>query len=110
VDRACLLVETCGPHKFHHLNMWNEYWATGGQIPWLQEMVEVLGAVPAVSEAAYVRHLVHVLLSLHGGEDRTHFHNDKEMSRGGCSVQTRFGVIDGRRETKFEALKKSLLQ
>jgi flagellar assembly protein FliH len=50
------------------------------------------------------------LLSLHGGEDRTHFHNDNELSRGGCSVQTRFGVIDGRRETKFEALKKSLLQ
>lgn len=50
------------------------------------------------------------LLSLHGGADRTHFHNTKEVSRGGCLVQTRFGVIDGRRETKFEALKKSLLQ
>jgi len=50
------------------------------------------------------------LLSLDGGSDRTHFHNTNEVSRGGCLVQTRFGVIDGRRETKFEALKKSLLQ
>ncbi|MEO8427910.1 MAG: FliH/SctL family protein [Verrucomicrobiota bacterium] len=50
------------------------------------------------------------LLSLHGGGERTHFHNSNDVSRGGCLVQTRFGVIDGRRETKFEALKKSLLQ
>jgi flagellar assembly protein FliH len=50
------------------------------------------------------------LLSLHGAADRTHFHNTTDVSRGGCLVQTRFGVIDGRRETKIEALKRSLLQ
>ena len=31
-----------------------------------------------------------------------------EVSRGGCMVQTRFGMIDARRETKAELLKKSL--
>jgi flagellar biosynthesis/type III secretory pathway protein FliH len=31
-----------------------------------------------------------------------------EVSRGGCVVQTRFGVIDARRETKLELLQESL--
>jgi len=31
-----------------------------------------------------------------------------EVTRGGCLVQTRFGVVDGRRETKVELLKKSV--
>ncbi|MDR3459503.1 MAG: FliH/SctL family protein [Verrucomicrobiae bacterium] len=31
-----------------------------------------------------------------------------EISRGGCIIQTRFGVIDARRETKFEQLRQSL--
>lgn len=38
------------------------------------------------------------------------FHEASEVSRGGCLVQTRFGVIDGRRETRLELLKKSLLE
>lgn len=38
------------------------------------------------------------------------FHAAPEVSRGGCLVQTRFGVIDGRRETRFDLLKKSLLE
>lgn len=38
------------------------------------------------------------------------FHAAPEVTRGGCMVQTRFGVIDGRRETRFELLKKSLLE
>lgn len=38
------------------------------------------------------------------------FHDAPEVSRGGCLVQTRFGVIDGRRETRLELLKKSLLE
>jgi flagellar biosynthesis/type III secretory pathway protein FliH len=36
------------------------------------------------------------------------FEPSQEISRGGCLVQTRFGVIDARRETKFEMLTKSL--
>ncbi len=38
------------------------------------------------------------------------FHGATEVSRGGCLVQTQFGVIDGRRETRFDLLKKSLLE
>ena len=38
-----------------------------------------------------------------------HFHAAPDVSRGGCIVQTRFGVIDARRETKIELLRNSLL-
>jgi flagellar biosynthesis/type III secretory pathway protein FliH len=37
------------------------------------------------------------------------FHATTEVTRGGCVVQTRFGTIDARRETKFDLLKQSLL-
>ena len=40
---------------------------------------------------------------------RMHFHRAPEVSRGGCLVKTRFGVIDARRETKLELMQKSLL-
>jgi flagellar assembly protein FliH len=36
------------------------------------------------------------------------FSPSSEMTRGGCMVQTRFGLIDARRETKFEQLKGTL--
>lgn len=48
-----------------------------------------------------------VLLSDVGGE-RLKFESAAKVSRGGCLVQTKFGVVDARRETKFEALKTSL--
>ncbi len=32
-----------------------------------------------------------------------------EVSRGGCLVETNFGTVDGRRETKFDLLKRNLL-
>ena len=32
-----------------------------------------------------------------------------EVTRGGCLVQTRFGTVDARRETKFDLLKRELL-
>jgi flagellar assembly protein FliH len=48
-----------------------------------------------------------VLLATAGGE-KVCFETSPEVSRGGCLVQTRFGVLDARRETKFELLKKSL--
>jgi flagellar assembly protein FliH len=37
------------------------------------------------------------------------FRGSAQVSPGGCVVHTRFGVIDGRRETKLENLKKALL-
>ena len=48
------------------------------------------------------------LLLPQGGEERIHFHSSGQISRGGCLVQTRFGVIDARRETRFELLQKAL--
>ena len=32
-----------------------------------------------------------------------------EVTRGGCLVQTHFGTVDARRETKFDLLKRTLL-
>jgi flagellar assembly protein FliH len=37
------------------------------------------------------------------------FESSPEVSRGGCLVQTRFGVIDARRETKLDLLKRNLM-
>jgi flagellar assembly protein FliH len=36
------------------------------------------------------------------------FIHSAEISRGGCVIQTRFGLIDARRETKIEQLRQSL--
>jgi flagellar assembly protein FliH len=48
-----------------------------------------------------------VLLTDVGGE-RLKFEAAANVTRGGCLIQTRFGVVDARRETKFEALKAAL--
>ena len=48
------------------------------------------------------------LLLPQGGKDRINFHASSQVTRGGCVVHTRFGVIDGRRETKIELLKNAL--
>ena len=37
------------------------------------------------------------------------FRSSPEVTRGGCMVQTRFGIVDGQRETKVAVLEKSLL-
>lgn len=36
------------------------------------------------------------------------FTHSSEIGRGGCIIQTRFGLIDARRETKIEQLRQSL--
>lgn len=48
------------------------------------------------------------LLLPQGGMDKIRFHASAQVTRGGCVVQTRFGVIDARRETKIELLKNAL--
>jgi flagellar assembly protein FliH len=48
-----------------------------------------------------------LLLADVGGE-RLRFQTSPKVSRGGCLVHTRFGVIDAQRETKFKALKQSI--
>ncbi len=49
------------------------------------------------------------LLEPRPGTQPIYFHPATEVTRGGCLVRTRFGVIDGQRETKMEMLKKSLV-
>jgi flagellar assembly protein FliH len=49
-----------------------------------------------------------VLLRDRRGADKVSFLSSAEVSRGGCLVRTRFGVIDTSRETKLELLKQSL--
>ena len=48
------------------------------------------------------------LLLPQGGDERIRFQPAPHVTRGGCVVQTRFGVIDARRETKVELLRTAL--
>ncbi len=48
------------------------------------------------------------LLTTNIGGDRMRLEPSSEVTRGGCLVQTRLGVIDGRRETKLEMLRQAL--
>jgi flagellar assembly protein FliH len=48
------------------------------------------------------------LLRERRGAEKVTFVGSAEVSRGGCLVRTRFGVIDTSRETKLELLKQSL--
>lgn len=48
-----------------------------------------------------------VLLTDIGGE-KMKFQSSPQVTRGGCMVNTNFGVVDARRETKLDALKQSL--
>jgi flagellar assembly protein FliH len=49
-----------------------------------------------------------LLMSGDGGAE-FRFLCSPEVTRGGCLVQTRFGTVDARRETKFDLLKRNLL-
>jgi flagellar assembly protein FliH len=42
------------------------------------------------------------------GNEAMRFQASPEVTRGGCLVQTRFGVVDARRETKLELIRQSL--
>lgn len=93
-----------------------------GDLPISSEMVEasVREALASVEQQSSMTVLLNsmdfellqqanapVLLSDVGGE-RLKFQTSPQVTRGGCMVQTHFGVIDARRETKLEALKQSL--
>ncbi len=49
------------------------------------------------------------LLALGDGAKDFRFLSSPEVTRGGCLVQTHFGTVDARRETKFDLLKRNLL-
>src|SRR5262249_37768432 len=48
------------------------------------------------------------LLLPQGGRERIRFHGSDQVTRGGCVVRTRFGLVDGRRETKLEVVEREL--
>lgn len=59
-------------------------------------------------DLATLRRVNSPLLVAHQPDGRLRLVESPEVSRGGCLVQTRFGVIDGRRETKLALLKQTL--
>ena len=48
------------------------------------------------------------LLAAGEGAEDFRFLASPEVTRGGCLVQTRFGTVDARRETKFDLLQRTL--
>ena len=49
------------------------------------------------------------ILASTDGNGEFRFLGSPEVTRGGCLVQTRFGTVDARRETKFDLIKRNLL-
>jgi flagellar assembly protein FliH len=49
------------------------------------------------------------ILSTSDDQGNVRFLGSPEVTRGGCLVQTRFGTVDARRETKFDLIKRNLL-
>jgi flagellar assembly protein FliH len=91
-------------------------------LPVSPEMVEavVREAVAQAQEASEFHIYLHAddlaLLKQHNSAlltpsleaGRMHFQASAEVTRGGCLVQTRFGVIDARRETKLQQIERAL--
>jgi flagellar assembly protein FliH len=48
------------------------------------------------------------LLGEGDGAKEFRFLSSPEVTRGGCLVQTHFGTVDARRETKFDLLQRTL--
>ncbi len=94
-----------------------------GGLPISSELIEgvVREACAAVEDTADLLVLLHPddlalleranapILLPQGGHERLRFQPSTQVSRGGCVVQTHFGVLDARRETKAELLEKALL-
>lgn len=92
-------------------------------LPISAEMIEavVKEACAAVEDSAEFNVLLHPddlallertnspILLPQGGAERVHFQPSSQVTRGGCIVQTHFGVLDARRETKAGLLEKTLL-
>jgi flagellar assembly protein FliH len=92
------------------------------ELPISVEMVEaaVRQALAQVQESSKIQVWLHAddLALLHqfgssvlgdpAAETQIHFGSSPEVTRGGCLVQTRFGTVDGRRETKLDILKQTL--
>ncbi len=93
-----------------------------GGLPISTEMLEavVKEACAAVEDTADLAILLHAddlallekanspILLPQAGQARLRFQASTQVSRGGCLVQTHFGVLDARRETKIELLEKAV--
>ncbi len=91
-------------------------------LPVSNEMVEaaIREALTEVEQSSDVTILLHPddlellqagnspLFQIGAKGERVHFDASNEVARGGCILRTTFGVVDSRRETKFELLKRSL--
>ena len=91
-------------------------------MPFSTEMVEaaIRSALALIDDATeFTIHLhaddlallqkVHSPLLENGpGNEPVHFHVSPEVTRGGCLVQTHFGIIDARLETKMTLIRKSM--
>jgi flagellar assembly protein FliH len=92
------------------------------QLPITPEMIEasVRSALAQVEESTRFEIDLHaedlaLLQSCHSplmlpgpGNDGIEFRVSPEVTRGGCLVHTRFGVVDARRETKLELVRQAL--
>jgi flagellar assembly protein FliH len=56
-----------------------------------------------------LRKLKSPLLEADSDVRQARFHASNDVTRGGCLVNTRFGTLDARRETKFDLLKRELM-
>jgi flagellar assembly protein FliH len=93
-----------------------------GSLPVSGEMIEavVRQALEQVEEETEFMVLLHPedlallqrvnspLILTEDHNQRIRFKESHEVTRGGCLVHTRFGVVDARRETKAELLRKTL--
>lgn len=82
-------------------------------LPVTTEMVEaaVREALARVEDNTEITVLLHpddLALLAPPADGKLHYRPSPDVTRGGCLVHTRFGVIDARRETKHELLKRSL--
>jgi hypothetical protein len=59
-------------------------------------------------DLALLQRLNSPLLLPQGGREALRIESSSLVTRGGCMVKTRFGLIDGRRETKADMLRQAL--
>ena len=59
-------------------------------------------------DLALLRRVESALLQPADANTRMQFHPAPEITRGGCLLKTRFGIIDAQRETKLEQMRKAV--
>jgi flagellar assembly protein FliH len=75
----------------------------------VEDTAEITVLLHADDLALLQKHTAAIIGHRSADGPQVQFRSSPEVTRGGCLVQTRFGVVDGRRETKVELLKKTLV-